>query len=159
WLQRTVLEKNHAADSFALAPVIDAEGASDVFAIVILEGMACGRAVVSTRLAGIPELVVDGETGTLISPGDTAPLTDALQRLLCDRELRLRYGRTGRARIERHFQIEDTVSPLVELLDNSVRKHRDIDLQSVRPAGLEPAGSHAASKVPKGSTGKMPMFR
>ncbi len=157
--QRTVLEKIQAADIFALASVIDAQGASDVFPTVILEAMACGRAVVSTRLAGIPELVVDGETGTLISPGDTAALTDALQRLLCDRDLRLRYGRTGRARIEQHFQIEDTVSPLVELLDNSVRKHRDIDLQSVRPAGLEPAGSHAASKMPTGSTGKMPVFR
>src|SRR5207253_7728656 len=153
--QRTVLEKIQAADIFALASVIDAQGASDVFPTVILEAMACGRAVVSTRLAGIPELVMDGETGTLIAPGDTAALTDALQRLLCDRELRLRYGRTGRARIEQHFQIEDTVSPLVELLDNSVRKHRDIDLQSVRPAGLEPAGSHAASKMPTGSTGKI----
>ena len=157
--QRTVLEKIQAADIFALASVIDAQGASDVFPTVILEAMACGRAVVSTRLAGIPELVMDGETGTLISPGDTAGLTDALQRLLCDRELRLRYGRTGRARIEQHFQIEDTVSPLVELLDNSVRKHREIDLQSVRPADFEPAGSHAASKMPTGSTGKMPMFR
>ena len=61
--QRTVLEKIQAADIFALASVIDAQGASDVFPTVILEAMACGRAVVSTRLAGIPELVVDGETG------------------------------------------------------------------------------------------------
>jgi glycosyltransferase involved in cell wall biosynthesis len=157
--QRTVLEKIQAADIFALPSVIDAQGASDVFPTVILEAMASARAVVSTRLAGIPELVVDGETGVLISPGDTAALTDALQRLLCDRELRLRYGRAGRARIEQHFQIEDTVTPLVELLDNSVRKHLNIGLQSVRPAGLEPAGSHAAGKIPTGRTGKMPMSR
>ena len=149
--QRAVLEKIQAADIFALASVIDVQGASDVFPTVILEAMASGRAVVSTRLAGIPELVVDGQTGILISPDDTAALTDALQRLLCDRELRLRYGRAGRTRIEQHFQIKDTVAPLVGLLENAVRKHRNIDFQSVRPADLQPAGSHAASK--------MPMFR
>ncbi len=115
--QRTVLEKTQAADIFALASVVDAQGASDVFPTVILEAMASARAVVSTRLAGIPELVVDGKTGVLLSPGDTAALTDGLQRLLCDRELRLRYGRAGRVRIEQHFQIEETVAPLLELFE------------------------------------------
>jgi hypothetical protein len=113
------LEKIQAADIFALASVIDAQGASDVFPTVILEAMASGRAVVSTRLAGIPELVVDGETGILVSPGDPAALTDALQRLLCDRELRLRYGRAGRARIEQDFQIEDIVAPLLKLFERT----------------------------------------
>src|SRR5437763_5992945 len=131
--QKAVSERLQAADVFALASTTDEQGGTDVFPTVILEAMASGRPVVSTRLAGIPELVVHNETGILISPTDTAALANALQRLLCDRDLRLRYGRTGRARIEQHFQIEDTVSPLVELLNNSVRKHRDTDLQSVRP--------------------------
>ena len=117
--QRAILEKIQAADIFALASVIDAQGASDVFPTVILEAMASARAVVSTRLAGIPELMVDGETGVLFSPGDTAALTNALQRLLCDRNSRLRYGRAGRARIEQHFQIEDTVAPLLKLFERT----------------------------------------
>src|SRR5207302_3647087 len=104
--QQAVIEKLRAADIFALASVTDAEGASDVFPTVILEAMASARPVVSTRLAGIPELVVDGETGLLVSPGDIAALTEALQRLVCDRELRVRYGCAGRARIEQHFRIE-----------------------------------------------------
>src|SRR5438552_16020333 len=90
--QRAVLEKLHTADIFALASVTDSEGASDVFPTVIVEAMASARPVVSTRLAGIPELVIDGETGLLVSPADTAALTEALQQLLCDRELRVRYG-------------------------------------------------------------------
>jgi glycosyltransferase involved in cell wall biosynthesis len=117
--QRAVLEKIQAADIFALASVIDAQGASDVFPTVILEAMASAHAVVSTRVAGIPELVVDGETGILLSPGDTAALTNALQRLLCDRDLRLRCGRAGRARIEQHFRIEDTVAPLLKLFERT----------------------------------------
>jgi len=117
--QRAVLEKIQAADIFALASVIDAQGASDVFPTVILEAMASARPVVSTRLAGIPELVVDGETGVLVSPGDTAALTCALEQLLRDPELRLRFGRAGRARIEQHFRIEDTVAPLLKLFERT----------------------------------------
>jgi glycosyltransferase involved in cell wall biosynthesis len=117
--QRAVLEKIQAADIFALASVIDAQGASDVLPTVILEAMASARPVVSTRLAGIPELVVDGETGVLVSPGDTAALTRALEQLLRDPELRLRYGRAGRARIEQHFRIEDTVAPLLKLFERT----------------------------------------
>ena len=117
--QRAVLEKIQAADIFALASVTDAQGASDVFPTVILEAMASARPVVSTRLAGIPELVVDGETGVLVSPGDIAALTEALQHLLCDGELRLRYGRAGRQRIEQHFRIEETVAPLLRLFEKA----------------------------------------
>jgi glycosyltransferase involved in cell wall biosynthesis len=117
--QGAVLEKVRAADIFALASVIDAQGASDVFPTVIIEAMAAARPVVSTRLAGIPESVVDGETGLLVSPGDTMALAEALRRLIEDVKLRLNYGRAGRARIEQHFQIEHTVGPLIELLQKT----------------------------------------
>ena len=115
--QNAVLEKLQAADLFALASTTDAQGATDIFPTVILEAMASARPVVSTRLAGIPELVLDGDTGILVSPGDASALTEALQRLVYDRELRLHYGRAGRARIEQHFQIENTVAPLLKLLE------------------------------------------
>jgi len=117
--QRAVLEKIQAADIFALASVIDAQGASDVFPTVILEAMASALPVVSSRLAGIPELVMHGQTGILVSPGDTTALTQALEQLLRDAELRLRYGRAGRARIEQHFRIEHTVMPLLKLFETS----------------------------------------
>src|SRR5438034_4977284 len=80
--QRAVLEKIQAADIFALASVIDAQGASDVFPTVILEAMASALPVVSSRLAGIPELVMHGQTGILVSAGDTTALTQALEQLL-----------------------------------------------------------------------------
>jgi glycosyltransferase involved in cell wall biosynthesis len=115
--QNAVLEKLQAANLFALASTTDAQGATDIFPTVILEAMASARPVVSTRLAGIPELVLDGDTGILVSPGDAGALTEALQRLVYDRELRLRYGRAGRARIEQHFQIENTVAPLLKLFE------------------------------------------
>lgn len=124
--QGAVQEKLQTADIFALASVTDAEGASDVFPTVIVEAMASARPVVSTRLAGIPELVTDGETGLLVSPADTSALTEALQKLLCDRELRVRYGCAGRARIEQHFRIEHTVAPLLKLFEQSCSR-RPVD--------------------------------
>src|SRR5437667_12724174 len=81
--------------------------------------MASALPVVSSRLAGIPELVMHGQTGILVSPGDTTALTQALEQLLRDAELRLRYGRAGRARIEQHFRIEHTVMPLLKLFETS----------------------------------------
>src|SRR4029453_1466739 len=68
--QGAVLEKLKSADIFALASVTDAQGASDVFPTVIIEAMAAARPVVSTRLAGIPESVVHGETGLLVPTED-----------------------------------------------------------------------------------------
>jgi hypothetical protein len=113
------LEKLYSTDIFALASVVDDRGGSDVFPTVILEAMAATRPVVSTRLAGIPELVVDEETGLLVSPGDTSALANALDRLLGDPQLRLRYANAGRARIEQQFRIEETVAPLIRLLQTS----------------------------------------
>ncbi|PYJ78215.1 MAG: hypothetical protein DME77_00795 [Verrucomicrobia bacterium] len=115
--QRAVFEKLRAADIFALSSVTDQQGASDVFPTVIIEAMAAARPVVSTRLAGIPESVVNDQTGVLVSPGDTTALAQALDRLLRDAELRLRYGRAGRARVEQHFRIDETIRPLLELFE------------------------------------------
>src|SRR2546423_11705582 len=117
--QKAVSERLQAADVFALASTTDAQGATDVFPTVILEAMASARPVVSTCLAGIPELVLHDETGILISPTDTAALANALEQLLRDPDLRLRFGRAGRARIAQHFRIENTVAPLLELLEQS----------------------------------------
>ena len=122
--QGAVIEKLRVADIFALASVTDTQGASDVFPTVIIEAMAAARPVVSTRLAGIPELVVHGETGLLVAPGDTSALGQALEELIRNPELRSGYGRAGRTRIEQHFRIEHTVAPLLQLFETASTKSR-----------------------------------
>ncbi|HEY2627386.1 MAG TPA: glycosyltransferase family 4 protein [Candidatus Udaeobacter sp.] len=117
--QGRVFEKLQAGDIFALPSVTDRQGASDVFPTVIMEAMSAARPVVSTRLAGIPELVVHEETGFLVRPGDMTALVEALEQLIRNPELRLRYGRAGRMRIEQHFRIEQTTRPLLELLQRT----------------------------------------
>jgi glycosyltransferase involved in cell wall biosynthesis len=135
--QRVVFEKLQSADIFALASVTDAQGASDVFPTVILEAMASARPVVSTRLAGIPELVMHGQTGVLVSPSDTTALTQGLEQLLRNAESRLRYGRAGRARIEEHFRIEQTVAPLIKLFETASLATRKSGQRNAEPR--EPA--------------------
>jgi glycosyltransferase involved in cell wall biosynthesis len=151
--QQAVLEKLQAAEIFALASTTDAQGATDVFPTVILEAMAAARPVVSTHLAGIPELVSDGETGILAPPSDTPALTDALEHLLRDSDLRSHYGRGGRTRIEQHFRIEQTVAPLVELFHKTSSKpvksgqRHASHPRSVAAATFAVAGSEAATPI------------
>jgi glycosyltransferase involved in cell wall biosynthesis len=117
--QDWVLEKLRDCDIFALASTTDDNGASDIFPTVILEAMASARPVVSTALAGIPESVVDKETGLLAPAGESGLFADALETLCREAALRARYGAAGRARVEQHFQVEITVRPLVEMLEKT----------------------------------------
>ena len=119
--QDRVFQKLQECNIFALASTVDEAGASDIFPTVILEAMASARAVVSTTVAGIPEAVVDKETGLLVPADESGLFADALETLCLNGELRARYGSAGRERIERHFQIETTVRPLVDLLEKHVR--------------------------------------
>jgi glycosyltransferase involved in cell wall biosynthesis len=113
--QADVYSKLRSCDIFALASVVDAEGASDVFPTVIMEAMACAKPVVSTTLAGIPESVADGVTGLLVPPGDWEALADALDTLVRDPALRVRFGKAGRARMTSEFNVAKTVEPLHQL--------------------------------------------
>ena len=87
------------ADVFALSS--RSEGAP----LSILEAMAAGLPVVSSRVGGVPELVVDGETGLLVPPGDPAAMAVALGRLVADAGLRYRLGAAGRERAQRCFDL------------------------------------------------------
>lgn len=69
--------------------------------LVTLEAMACGRPVVASAVGGLPDVVVDGETGLLVPPGDVFGLREALRVLLGDPRKRTRMGAAGRVRVRR----------------------------------------------------------
>jgi glycosyltransferase involved in cell wall biosynthesis len=80
----------------------EAEG----FGRVILEAMAAGQPVVASRVGGIPEIVVHGETGFLVSPRQPGELAERILALLDDRERAAELGRAGRLRVREHFSMQ-----------------------------------------------------
>jgi glycosyltransferase involved in cell wall biosynthesis len=85
------------------AAVVACPSRREGFGVSCLEAMAHGRPVVATNVGGLRDLVVDGETGLLVSPRDPAALRAGLQRLLGDEELRRRLGAAGRERARERF--------------------------------------------------------
>ena len=83
---------------------------ADNFPYTILEAMACGKAVVASRVGGIPEQVVDGETGFLVGAGNDAELGQAVTRLLSTPNEITRFGMAGRVRAEHLFGLDKFVS-------------------------------------------------
>jgi glycosyltransferase involved in cell wall biosynthesis len=98
WTDRDALPGLLAAHDLFVFPSRD-EGMPNA----VLEAMAAGLPVVATAIAGNEELVVDGQTGLLVPPGDPAALAQALVRLLDAPGLRGTYGRAGRDRVEREY--------------------------------------------------------
>ena len=130
--QEEVVRHLAECDVFALASIVDGKGASDILPTVILEAMASARPVVSTRLAAIPEMVRDGESGLLVSPGNVQELANALESLLRDPQLRARLGAGGRRDVEEKFDVDKTAAQLLE----------HIEAVAVPPAPLRGADRH-----------------
>ena len=83
----------------------------------ILEGMGAGKAVVATNVGGIPEAVVDGETGILVPPRDPAALAGALLSFLQDPGRARRMGMSGRDRVAALFTVDQLVSGVERTYD------------------------------------------
>ncbi len=80
---------------------------------MLMEAMACGLPAVSTRLVGIPDLIIHEETGLLVEPNQIEELADALMRLAHDPDLADRLARDGRRHIEQTFDIRTCLEPLI----------------------------------------------
>jgi colanic acid/amylovoran biosynthesis glycosyltransferase len=104
------------ADLFVLASIFWKGGQYDNIPVALMEAMASGVSVIASRLAGIPELVVDGVTGTLALPGDVDDLRRALRHVLSDSAGVLRMTRAARALVEEEFDLDVNAERLAALL-------------------------------------------
>jgi glycosyltransferase involved in cell wall biosynthesis len=90
----------------------------ELFGWMIAEGMAHGKPIVATRVGGIPELVVDGQSGFLVERGTTSAAADKLEVLLRNPALRRKMGQYGRAIVADKFDLKRNVAQLIELYDS-----------------------------------------
>lgn len=91
--------------------------------VSLLEAMAAGVPVVASPVGGIPEVVVDGTSGLLAAPGDSATLQRHLRKLLLDRSLGERIGAAGRETVRARFAAERALPKLEELYAASGLAH------------------------------------
>ena len=87
----------------------------EAFGLVIAEASACGVPVIGSRIGGIPEVLLDQETGILTTPADVDELVRGIERLLYDRNLRKYFSDTGRKHAENNFDLQIQVSETVKL--------------------------------------------
>lgn len=108
------------AEIFALPSQTAKSGECEGLPIVILEASACGIPVVSTYHSGIPEAVIDGETGFLVSEKDHQTLAEKLDVLLSDRALGQKMGQQGRDLINERFDLRQQTAKLEAIYDSLI---------------------------------------
>jgi glycosyltransferase involved in cell wall biosynthesis len=94
------------ANLFVLPSVVTRSGNAEGIPVALMEAMAAGVPVISTAITGIPELVVDNETGLLVPPRDAEALANAIGRLLDNPELSERLREAAFRKVDDEFQLE-----------------------------------------------------
>ncbi|GAB5443920.1 MAG: glycosyltransferase family 4 protein [Fuerstiella sp.] len=126
-----IIEILNVADVLVAPSVPTADGRREGIPVVLMEGMASGLPVISSRLSGIPELVTDGVHGFLTDPGDVEAIRIGLQTLAEDASLRRRMGAAGRSAVQQHFSLSGGVRLVLQQIG---RLQRSTGTADVRPA-------------------------
>ena len=121
-----------AADVFCFPTFYSAES----FGLVAVEAMMSSLPVVSTNWSGLPDIVVEGETGYLVPPRDARSVADRLELLIKDPVLRKRMGVAGRRRYEENYTVETFREKMEEVLQWESRQIKD-------HATAGPVGTHS----------------
>lgn len=93
----------------------------DALPLAVLGAMARGCPVLASRVGGVPEMIVDGESGLLVPPGDDSAIANALVHLLANQTLRRSLGRAARARVEERFRPEEQIRRMCDAVRPAFR--------------------------------------
>lgn len=102
--QREVVELCHSVDIFGLACVVVASGDADGLPTVLIESLAAALPTLSTEVTGVPEIVIDGETGRCVAPNDVDALADAIKWMIDNPKQARAFGEKGRDLVTAKFE-------------------------------------------------------
>ena len=102
----------------SMADILVLPSLSEGLPNVIVEAMACERAVIGTSVGGIPEAIEDGKSGILVEPKNRTALVAAMERLAGERELRQKMGKIGKEIVTKKFSQDRNVETLLKLYEN-----------------------------------------
>lgn len=122
WLG-SLADRNHLAQLYAAATVFCLPSRFDPYPGVLSEAMAHGVPCVSTTVCGIPDIVLDGQTGLTVPPNDSAALANALVTLLDQPEQAAALGAAGRRRVEQYLNWDAVVERMAPVLDAVPQTH------------------------------------
>jgi N-acetyl-alpha-D-glucosaminyl L-malate synthase BshA len=112
--------KNNIPELFSQASILASTSEIESFGLTIAEGMACETPVWVPNVGGIPELCVDGETGSIYEPNDDNDAVEKLRALMENKSIRRKYGRNGRKRIKEFFSTDIIVKQYEKLYSDLV---------------------------------------
>ncbi|QKT03867.1 glycosyltransferase [Ectothiorhodospiraceae bacterium 2226] len=117
WLSQEELEHALGRPSIVVLPS-HREG----LPLALVQGMAWGHPVVSTRIGGIPDLVEEGRNGLLVPPGEPSELAAAIERLLADPTARQRFGAANREKVEAEYAVGVLLQELLQIYQREPSK-------------------------------------
>lgn len=94
------------------------------FGVSALEASACAKPVVASSFGGLSEIIVNNETGFLVEPKNVEQIIRALEKLIFDKNLREKFGKNGKDRVEKYFNWKDNVDQMVRIYGNLVDKSK-----------------------------------
>jgi colanic acid/amylovoran biosynthesis glycosyltransferase len=125
------------ARAFVQHSLVAENGDSEGTPVAVIEAQMSGLPVVATRHAGIPDVVLDGETGFIVEEGDVDAMADAMVRLAQDPALAGRQGASARARATEHFTMERHIEQLAAMIREGVAWYRQEETKKRRPGGSQ----------------------
>ena len=125
---RRLLDQAHL---FVLASTEAADGDPEGAPVALMEAHACGLPVVSTTHAGIPEVVLDGQSGLLVPENDPRSLAGAIRQLVRDHETWPTLGAAGRAHVEQTFDVAPCTEELLGVYARAMSGRDDLRLVAV----------------------------
>lgn len=121
WLGR--LSNTSVADFYRHVDVVVVPSRQESFGVTAVEGSACACPVIASRVGGLTEVIVEGETGLLVPSESISELAKAMERLIKDPILRDTMGRQGRANVLSHYDWQQNVSQMELVYERVLRAH------------------------------------